>query len=524
MRNIFSLLIIASLLTWFATYYTFAQKVPNTHNTGYIYEVDLKNLVNDKIKVTLTYKSNKTLKDTTTFCLPKIIPGIYNATNFGKYVTTIKAFSTLNKELKVVQEGLNCWKIIKASTLKKITYQVSDGWEEFDFTDLRPYRSAESSFSKDRFILSPPSIFGYFKTLKNLPFTITIKKPKKLFGATALPKKITNQFLDTYKANNYLELLDSPLMYTVPDTTSLKINNTTINIASFNNSKKNISKKIATYIKPLIQAQIRYLGGKLPTNNYTFLLYKNNNPNKNSYFSEGLEHRNSTLVLMYIPEDINSIKETIYHTASHEFFHTIMPIGLHSYEIANFNFNSPKFSKHLWLYEGMTEYFTIHAAIKYNLVSLPDFLNTIENKIVKTKNYNANLSLVDLSINPIQHQSQYQNIYYKGALLNLCLDIMLRELSNGKYGVQNMVLDLVQEFGSKRPFEDDKLFDEITSVTGYPEIKTFLTQYVIQNKPLPLKKYLNKVGFNLNTTTYKITPVQKPSLQQKKTRKYWINQ
>jgi predicted metalloprotease with PDZ domain len=40
---------------------------------------------------------------------------------------------------------------------------------------------------------------------------------------------------------------------------------------------------------------------------------------------------------------------------SHEFFH-IVTHHIHSKEIQDFDYNDPKMS-HLWMYEGVTEYF-----------------------------------------------------------------------------------------------------------------------------------------------------------------------
>lgn len=86
------------------------------------------------------------------------------------------------------------------------------------------------------------------------------------------------------------------------------------------------------------------------------------------------------------------LKATIFGLASHEFFHTVQPLGLHSYEIADFDFSDPKFSQRLWLYEGMTEYFTIHMRIKQNMESLDEFLKVLENKISKMNEYSNDIS------------------------------------------------------------------------------------------------------------------------------------
>jgi predicted metalloprotease with PDZ domain len=41
---------------------------------------------------------------------------------------------------------------------------------------------------------------------------------------------------------------------------------------------------------------------------------------------------------------------------THEFFHIVTPLSIHSKEIQDFDYND-KMSEHLWMYEGVTEYF-----------------------------------------------------------------------------------------------------------------------------------------------------------------------
>jgi predicted metalloprotease with PDZ domain len=48
------------------------------------------------------------------------------------------------------------------------------------------------------------------------------------------------------------------------------------------------------------------------------------------------------------------------------------------------------------------------------------------------KEFDNSLSFTEMSKNSMERQDQYMNFYQKGALIGLCLDIRLRELSDGK--------------------------------------------------------------------------------------------
>jgi len=488
----------------------------------YRYITDLTKIENGSIPVELRFSG--VLPDTAYFCLPKLVPGIYDDTNFGKFVNDFKAFNAEGELLDVNKLNSNCWQIFKAAELDKIEYIAAQGWDNFDFDDLRPYRSAESYFSEAVCILNPNSIFGYFENQEDLPYHIKVKKNEGLYGSSSLEKLSSSGNQDEFKAENYRYLVDNPMMYTRPDTTSIELSNISVSIASYSSTGKKIADSLARSIAPLLKNQTEYLDGNLATDKYTFIVYHNENTENEAYFSDGLEHNQSTVVLMYSPLDMEILKAIIFHLASHEFFHTVQPLGLHSYEIADFDFSDPKFSQHLWLYEGMTEYFTIHMRIKQKMESLDDFLRVLEQKVSSMNEYSNDIPFTEFSKNVMDMPDEYMNVYFKGALINVCLDIRLRELSNGAYGVQELIADLLDRYGKDKPFKDDALFEEIYALSGFPELKVFVEKYIEGTEPLPLKETLLKVGLKYEEETGEIRAVSRLTDKQRLLRKHWINQ
>lgn len=485
----------------------------------YRYETNLKDLsTEDKLAVHL--KISGFSEDTLTYCFPKIIPGIYGAMNFGQYISGFEVFDKKGKKLRTEQPDINSWKIYDAKEIARVSYLVDDAWETFGYKTGRGfYRSAASSFSDSSFVLTPNSLFGYFRGYINHPFEISIRKGMNLYPATSL-KKISKLNMDLFTAKNYHQLVDNPILYALPDTTILTLPGIKVEVACYSTSGKAISKDIAEYIRPLLLSQAKYLDNKLPVDHYTFLIYHNLAPDNSHLVGDGLEHSNSTLILLYMPLDIETIRQNIYGIASHEFFHTLMPLGLHSEEIEHYDYNEPKFSKHLWLYEGMTEYFTMHMPVKTGLRTEKELFRTVEGKIADAHEFNADLAMTDLSLHPMEMQDQYYNVYLKGALINLCLDIKLRELSGGEYGTQDLVLDLIAHYHGK-PFEDKKLFSEMAIVSGYPELEAFAAKYIQGTEALPLEELLLKTGLKLENG--KISEVENPTAAQQQLRKAWLH-
>lgn len=504
--------------------YTLCQKINanKKSNFTYNYFVDLTELHNDRLTVTLNL-DKLISKDSILFCFPKMVPGIYGTMNFGKNISDFSAYDKENKTLQVNRLDTNQWLIKNPQALKKIIYEVNDGWEEFDTANITFYRSAESSFDKSCFTINNNSLFGYFENYRNVPFKIQFKKPAAFFGSTSLYKKASMQNVDYYEAESYAKLVDNPILYCVPDTTYIDLDGVKVCVAAFSSSNKKISDQLATYIKPLLQKQKVFLGGKLPISTYTFLIYHNISANSNIFLADGLEHSRSTLILLYYPLSIDDIKETVYSIASHEFFHCITPLALHAEEIQNYNFSNPQMSKHLWLYEGMTEYFTKLLAIKSNTISIKEFLKIIKEKIIDMKKFDNTLSMTLLSKQAIQRQDQYYNFYLRGMLFNLCLDIKLREYTHGKMGAQELIQALLKKYNEHKPFKDDQLFNDIAEISRDRTIKPFLIHYIKEGNEPPLYEYLQKVGIDYNNTDNMLQLSDHPSVQQLQLRKQWIN-
>ena len=74
-----------------------------TAQDRYQYSVDLTKTGNDELAVTLL--TPKVKAPTILFYMPKIVPGTYTNSNFGKFVHDVKAFDKAGKALPVKQQA-----------------------------------------------------------------------------------------------------------------------------------------------------------------------------------------------------------------------------------------------------------------------------------------------------------------------------------------------------------------------------------------------------------------------------------
>ena len=459
--------------------------------------LDLVNVVDDQVQVTVV--PPKINEEVAEYHMAKIVPGTYSISDFGRFVRDFKAIDGAGQALEVEKVSTNKWRISNATTLAKITYRVHDTFDaNDDYTSSSENVVFEPGGSnieaeRDVFVINTFGFVGYFKGYKFYPFELTVDHKPEIQGATALEKISSTETSDTYTARDFNFLADGPLMYAVPDIATTKLANAEILVSVFSPNKQLTAQEVMDEISDLMEAQSEYLGGELPVERYAYLIYLMDGQSLSGSMG-ALEHSYSSVYTL--PEaGVDRIGQTVRDVAAHEFFHIVTPLNIHSEQIGNFDYIEPKMSKHLWLYEGCTEYASMHVQVKYDLYDEETFLSEIQEKMRIRDRFPRNVpfTLMSERILEPKYENMYGNVYYKGALIAMCIDLHLLKLSDGKYDLQQMMRDLAKKYGPEKSFDDNALFDEIESLT-YPEIRQFLDTYVAGEEQLPLEEYLGWAG------------------------------
>jgi predicted metalloprotease with PDZ domain len=456
----------------------------------YKFSVDLTKCRNDKLFIELI--TPHLTSENTFYRFPKIVPGTYEIYDFGRFVSSFYATDSLGNELEVTRFDKNSWFIKQAKKLYKIAYYINDTWDDTS-KDSAVFEPAGSNFEAGKnFILNTHCLFGYFEGMTHYPYRVSITHPADFYGTCSLTNVVYKNNTDTYYTSNYMQLQDAPMMYNLPDTTTLMIGGAEILVSLYSINKISNSKFIAENIREILTAQKKYLGDSLPIKKYAYIIYLT--PEKTlSGASGALEHSYSSVY--FLPEmEEEYLSQTIKDISAHEFFHIVTPLSIHAEQIGDFDYTNPKMSEHLWLYEGTTEYAAGLVQIKYGNMSIPNYLKWIDKKIDRSKNYIDSIPFTRISTGCLdKYKDQYGNVYEKGALIGLCLDIKLLSLSDGTYGLQSLIKDLSKTYGKDKSFKDEELIDQIVKLT-FPEVADFFKKYVMGSQPLPINQMLSLVG------------------------------
>lgn len=483
------------------------------------YTIDL---VSDTKKDTIYVTANlnkKLSKKAHIYQFASTAPGAYQTMNMGRFVNHFKAFDKKGRALKVEKINVNQYYIEKPKKVAKVQYKIAETWD----TPVKEYpihAMCGSSLEDDHAYISLHTIVGYFEGTQSKPIGFEFKKPSTWQVGTPLKEQNGK-----YIAENYDHAVDSPFLMGKLTKATKDVSGTAIEVYTYSQNDKISSNQILGGMSKVILATEAFLK-ELPVDRYVFLYHFEPKMTNNL---GAWEHSYSSQYVLQEKNYSEAYLQQIVDLASHEFFHIVTPLNIHSEVIEKFNFKNPSPSQHLWLYEGVTEWASKILQFRAGTVNFETFLNEhIKKKILINKNYfDPKWSLkqiADKSFTP-EGAKQYGNVYFKGALTAMFLDIKLLELSNGKEGLRELLLKLIKKYGKGNPVSEENFIDDIVEMT-HPDIRPFFDRCVFSDQELPYKEYLEIIGIayeqnGKSLSDIKIYKIENPSAKQEKLFNTW---
>jgi predicted metalloprotease with PDZ domain len=469
------------LLSWSAPT-AWAEAAPPAPTLSY--SIDLNRRADDQFHVTLRVTglgpSNAIYQFAST------APGTYQVMNIGRYVKAFAAYDARGRAVPVQQISVNQWKLSAPATVRTIRYSITETWDSP--LDHPIYRMCGTTIGVDNVLINPHAVLGYPEGLQASRVRLRLAYPAAWKVGTPLHRGPDG----VYVADSYDQLVDSPILLGRLTRARLVVTGVPVEVYAYSSSNRISAEKLLSAMTGMLNAAGQFLG-KLPVDRYTFLYHFGEQP------AGAWEHSYSSEYVLQDGEYTDSVGKGVTDIAAHEFFHVVTPLNIHSEIIEHFNFVTPVPSRHLWLYEGTTEWAAHAMQLRAGLKSPEEYLATQIRKMqIDRQAFDSSYSLRELALTSYSDsgQKQYGNIYMRGALTAGLLDIRLLELSHGQRGLQDLIVDLTHHFGKRRAFPDSTFVDTLVAMT-YPEIRDFFDRYVWDSQHLPIKEYYAKLGITL---------------------------
>ncbi|MFW8589486.1 M61 family metallopeptidase [Glaciecola sp. 2405UD65-10] len=444
--------------------------------------------------------------------LPAWIPGSYMVRDFARNLHALQAACPNNEsaKLEVTQLNKQSWKIscTKGEALDEllVTYQIY----AYDL-------SVRSAFiNQDYAFFNGTSVFLYINNVHNIKHSVTIDEasfasltPNALSRiATAMPKSnVHTPGKAAYTCNNYYDLIDHPFLIGCLNYHSFSVNNTVFHLA-FTGQHPYDLHRIADDLTPIIKHHMA-LFGEIPCEEYWFMTLI-----CDGGFG-GLEHIAST-VLQYNRFDIPFVGDNKNITpgyqqflslCSHELFHTwhvkqIKPQVMHQVDLSK-----EVYTPQLWIYEGFTSLYDDLSLARTGLISPKDYVQVLNETLTRLlKNQGRHKQSVSQSsfeawskfykqdAGSVNHIVSYYN---KGAVVALCLDITIRQHSQGKHSLDTIMQLLWKQYGKPCIGTPDDVITQLCEKELNLDISHFLNMVTSTTVDLPLHSILQQIGLQL---------------------------
>ena len=480
----------------------------NTFDFSYNVTIDLQNVTSEKDRVKVTILTPPIEATTIRYVLPAYLPGVAGKIDAGRFVHQFYALDNNGFPLSVSKKGDNVilMKMNAGAVLKKIEYWVDDTWDDektsASQTDARfnyVNQAAGSNINAgNNFVINHAFYFGYIEGFSDIPYTVNILKYEDLKVSSALRIFSESQTRDSYKAANYAELVDSPVMYSRLDTCGFLAGNIYISISVFSENGRISARLVRRLLAAQLSASANFISA-IGKKKYELIFYFTT-PfktvlNQNGNYG-GVAHKNSAFYFMPEMTDEDDLLNELLLKTSADMMHMLSPLDFQSF-LGNENFLKPQLTKNWWFLEGVNTYFGWLADIRDSVVNESDFMGALSAKVkllhMNSKKPISNLAFITDALNdPLNKE-----IIRARAVLTACLlDIHLTEISAGKIGLKEAVFEL----NRKSSLSSASLEELLVDIAG-PSITDFFHAYVDGTVPLPLKNSFQKIAWNYNDKT-----------------------
>lgn len=423
---------------------------------------------------------------------PVWTPGSYLVREYERHLQDFQAIGPQNQQLIWRKLAKNYWQVaIGHLETVTIRYRL--------FANELTVRTNHLDHSHAYF--NGAATFLYPVEGLALPSQVTIVLPHADWHvSTALPRVSTEGLQQTFYAQDFDELVDSPFEVGTHQRYSFEVLGKPHELAVWGASHFPVQELIPD-IERIIQTEADLFEG-LPYDRYLFILHLTGQ----GY--GGLEHKNSCSLIygrhsFSHPEKRHQFMQLV----AHEFFHLWNVKRIRPKELATFDYDGENYTPSLWFCEGTTSYYDLQIPHRSGIYKRQEFLNQLGKEITRYFNtpgrlvqplaessFDAWIKLYRAEAHSANHQISY---YLKGEMLSLLLDLKIRAKFENARSLDDVLRRLWQEFGKSETGFTAQQLESIIADVADENLSNFFQRYLHTTEELPLQAYLDPFGLEI---------------------------
>jgi predicted metalloprotease with PDZ domain len=189
---------------------------------------------------------------------------------------------------------------------------------------------------------------------------------------------------------------------------------------------------------------------------------------------------------------------------SHEFFHTWHVKRIKPQELFDAALDKECYTEQLWIYEGFTSYYDDFSLLRCGLISQTEYLKVIGQNLTRLLRNKGRFkqTITESSFDAWtkfykQDESAVNNIvsyYNKGAVLAMCLDLLIKSESDGNYSLDDVMRNLWDQYGKLAIPTPVDVIQNIVKTQLNLDLNAFFQTALHTTKELQFDELLEKFG------------------------------
>jgi predicted metalloprotease with PDZ domain len=216
----------------------------------------------------------------------------------------------------------------------------------------------------------------------------------------------------------------------------------------------------------------------------------------------GMEHSNCTAIAVPSGEAAPSV-------AAHEFFHLWNVKRIRPQSLQPVDYTKEMWTRALWFAEGVTSTYASFAMVRTGLWTHDQFYSDLGEQFTMLEAHPARLwqSAEESSLDTWLDKYDYYNTpqvsisyYNKGQILGVMLDLAIRDATNNRKSLDDVLRAMNQDYAHRSRYYDDSagVEQEVEKVSGR-SFKDFFARYVSGTSEIPYNDFLRAAGLQAET-------------------------
>ncbi|MGG7605698.1 M61 family metallopeptidase [Massilia sp. BKSP1R2A-1] len=416
--------------------------------------------------------------------MPNWRTGRYNMLNLANGVRLFKAFDAKGAALPVEKTDKGTWQVKTkpgdAVTVQYELYANTLGERTRHIDDTHAYLDASG-------------VFVYAAPFRKEKVNVKLDVPQGWKSRSGMDAGNCDH---CFVAADYDVLIDAPIETGLHEFYTDKVDGRTIELAIWGRGNHD-GKQMMLDLKKIVHETAKLYDGKYPFQRYLFIVHATDGA------GGATEHANSTVIQKprwtFAPR---KQYQGFLRVAAHEFYHTWNVKAYRPKEMVPYDYQNENYNRLLWVAEGHTSYFEELIVLRAGLVKRDEFyeeyaklIDDYQHQPGRFQQSAADSSFDEwIAVGGERARNASVNIYSKGQLLALMMDIELRRQTNAKKGLEDVHRILFEKHSTAQGgYDVPAVLAALRSVSGQ-DWSGWWSQYVDGTAEIPFDTLLAQVG------------------------------